>query len=204
MSVFEWVGMGICQSKDAAVAASVSKKIDKTLQQQPDKMLQKLLLLGPGESGKSTCLKQMQILHNNGFSETEIEERKGIVYSNTVRSCLDITNAMASLGIAYENIAREVDAKLLEKHVESGLEFTAFPQEIKNAIANLWADGGVKKCFERRNEYQLNDSALYFLENIERTAKKDYRPTDQDILHTRMATTGVVKMDFHWKGIDFK
>uniref|UniRef100_A0A914QUX5 Uncharacterized protein n=2 Tax=Panagrolaimus TaxID=55784 RepID=A0A914QUX5_9BILA len=67
---------------------------------------------------------------------------------------------MASLGIAYENHARESDAKLLEKHVEAGLEFTAFPQEIKNAIANLWLDGGVKKCFERRNEYQLNDSAL--------------------------------------------
>lgn len=38
---------------------------------------------------------------------------------------------------------------------------------------------------------------------MERTSKKDYRPTDQDILHTRMPTTGVVKLDFVLKGIDF-
>jgi hypothetical protein len=27
----------------------------------------------------------------------------------------------------------------------------------------LWADPGIKKCFERSNEYQLIDSAKYFL-----------------------------------------
>ena len=64
-------------------------------------------------------------------------------------------------------------------------------------------------CLQKRLIQEM-DSGFYvslffsFLENIERTAKKDYRPTDQDILHTRMATTGVVKMDFHWKGFDFK
>nr|CAD2162049.1 unnamed protein product [Meloidogyne enterolobii] len=44
--------------------------------------------------------------------------------------------------------------------------------------------------------------ASYF-ENIERIAEKDYIPTNQDILHTRVPTTGVVKLLFTLNGIDF-
>uniref|UniRef100_A0AC34QZH6 Uncharacterized protein n=1 Tax=Panagrolaimus sp. JU765 TaxID=591449 RepID=A0AC34QZH6_9BILA len=195
--------MGLCESADSKAALQHSKKIDRDLQKQPERMVQKLLLLGPGESGKSTCLKQMQILHNHGFSETEVEERKGIVYSNTVRSALDIIHAMPNLGIAFQNANLLEHATILEKHVEEGLEFTPFSMSVKIALIELWGDKGVQECFSQRNRYQLNDSAQYFLDNVERTSKKDYRPTDQDILHTRIATTGVVKLDFLLKGIDF-
>lgn len=55
-----FIVMGLCQSADAKAAMMNSKKIDRDLQKTPERMVQKLLLLGPGESGKSTCLKQMQ------------------------------------------------------------------------------------------------------------------------------------------------
>lgn len=35
-----------------------------------------VLLLGPGESGKSTVLKQMRIIHNVNFTDEELQEIK--------------------------------------------------------------------------------------------------------------------------------
>ncbi|CAK5120579.1 unnamed protein product [Meloidogyne enterolobii] len=75
--------MGVCQSTEVIKARNVSNRIDKQLQVDPKELVQKLLLLGPAESGKSTCVKQMQILHLNGFTHAEVEERKCIIYSNT-------------------------------------------------------------------------------------------------------------------------
>ena len=34
-----------------------------------------------------------------------------------------------------------------------------FSEELLGAMRRLWADGGVQDCFQRANEYQLNDSA---------------------------------------------
>ena len=60
----------------------------------------KLLLLGAGESGKSTIVKQMKLLHpvNNrdtvGFTEAEKEEAKYAIYSNILDSMLALLEAM--------------------------------------------------------------------------------------------------------------
>lgn len=34
-----------------------------------------------------------------------------------------------------------------------------FSDELLIAMKRLWADSGVQNCFNRSNEYQLNDSA---------------------------------------------
>ena len=46
----------------------------------------KLLLLGAGESGKSTVAKQLKIIHQDGFTEEERASYKSIIYNNTVAS----------------------------------------------------------------------------------------------------------------------
>lgn len=33
-----------------------------------------------------------------------------------------------------------------------------FDQSLAAAIQSLWNDGGLKQCYDRRNEYQLSDS----------------------------------------------
>ena len=50
----------------------------------------KLLLLGSGESGKSTIVKQMKIIHGNGYSESERILFRPVVFCNAVQSLYTI------------------------------------------------------------------------------------------------------------------
>ena len=43
-----------------------------------------ILHTGAGESGKSTIIKQMRIIYNDGFSEDERRQARTVIYSNIV------------------------------------------------------------------------------------------------------------------------
>ena len=59
-------------------------------------------------------------------------------------------------------------------------------------------------CFSRSREYQLNDSAAYYLNQLDRIASPHYVPTQQDVLRTRVKTTGIIETQFTFKGLHFK
>ena len=66
-------------------------------------------------------------------------------------------------------------------------------------MSRLWKDSGVQAAFLRANEYQLSDCAKYFLDHVTRLGQHGYIPTTQDILHTRVRTSGIVEVKFHIK-----
>ena len=43
-----------------------------------------------------------------------------------------------------------------------------------------------------------------FLDDLDRLGVKDYMPTEQDILRTRVKTTGIVEVHFSFKNLNFK
>lgn len=57
----------------------------------------KILLLGPGESGKSTIVKQMKIIHQNGYSQSELMQYRLTVIKNLVDSAQAVVLAMRKL-----------------------------------------------------------------------------------------------------------
>ena len=71
-------------------------------------------------------------------------------------------------------------------------------------MKKLWSDNGVQQCFSRSREYQLNDSAAYYLNSLDRISQINYIPTQQDVLRTRVKTTGIVETHFSFKGLHFK
>jgi guanine nucleotide-binding protein G(i) subunit alpha len=115
-------------------------------------------ITGAGESGKSTILKQMKLMHDNGYSNDERLAYKEVVYSNIIQSMKSIIEAMGKLDVSLGDPSNEPHMKLIadQPHL---LEVPDFPANISNAVKALWADSGVQRCFSRANEYQLNDSA---------------------------------------------
>ncbi|KAI6190326.1 Odr-3 [Aphelenchoides bicaudatus] len=108
------------------------------------------------------------------------------------------------LHIPLEDSSRESDKQTVFRVVEAGDEQQPFTDEVAKALQSLWSDKGVRKSYDMRSEFQLNDSAKYFLDNISRIHEPGYRPTDQDILYSRVATTGVVEVKFRIKDLDFR
>ncbi|MEJ1285782.1 solute carrier family 38 member 3 [Cricetulus griseus] len=198
--------MGCTVSAEDKAAAERSKMIDKNLREDGEKAARevKLLLLGAGESGKSTIVKQMKIIHEDGYSEEECRQYRAVVYSNTIQSIMAIVKAMGNLQIDFADPQRADDARQLFALSCAAEEQGMLPEDLSGVIRRLWADHGVQACFGRSREYQLNDSAAYYLNDLERIAQSDYIPTQQDVLRTRVKTTGIVETHFTFKDLHFK
>uniref|UniRef100_A0A3B1JSK4 Guanine nucleotide-binding protein G(i) subunit alpha-2 n=1 Tax=Astyanax mexicanus TaxID=7994 RepID=A0A3B1JSK4_ASTMX len=191
--------MGCTVSAEDKAAAERSKMIDKNLREDGEKAARevKLLLLGDTTySVSSLNLLCFRIIHEDGYSEDECKQYRAVVYSNTIQSIMAIIKAMGNLKIEYSDASR---AK-----VTSAEEQGILPDDLSNVIRRLWADSGVQGCFGRSREYQLNDSAAYYLNDLERIARADYIPTQQDVLRTRVKTTGIVETHFTFKDLHFK
>ncbi|XP_040565402.1 guanine nucleotide-binding protein G(o) subunit alpha isoform X1 [Lepeophtheirus salmonis] len=198
--------MGCAMSAEERASRARSKQIEKNLKEDGIQAAKdiKLLLLGAGESGKSTIVKQMKIIHESGFTSEDFKQYRPVVYSNTIQSLVAILRAMPNLGISFSNGDREADAKMVMDVVSRMEDTEPFSEELLHGMKRLWVDAGVQECFSRSNEYQLNDSAKYFLDDLDRLGAKEYQPTEQDILRTRVKTTGIVEVHFSFKNLNFK
>lgn len=116
-----------------------------------------MLLLGAGESGKSTVLKQMKLIHHGGYNEQERDSYKEIIFSNTVQSMRAILEAMPALDIGLNPHNDSRRTIILSLPVQ--LEVDILPREVADAIRGLWRDPGVREAVRRAREFQLNDSA---------------------------------------------
>ena len=187
--------------KDAQMA---SNQIDKQIKKDAEAARKqvKLLLLGAGESGKSTIAKQMKILHQDGFSEQERKNFRPVVYANTTQSMLAILKAMESLNISFgDDQCLEHGKKL--RAAAGQMEDIDLTGDVGESLKILWADNGVKECYSRSREYQLNDSAAYYLDALDRLCEPSYIPVEQDVLRTRVKTTGIIETKFEYKNLYF-
>uniref|UniRef100_A0A915Q1V2 G protein alpha subunit n=1 Tax=Setaria digitata TaxID=48799 RepID=A0A915Q1V2_9BILA len=185
--------MGICQSQEEKTMVAKSKAIDREMVQ------------GPGECGKSTVLKQMRLIHTNGFTDEETMQQKTVIYNNIIQAMVSILRGMKALDIPFENPERDADARIVMDVVKSGNESDPLTPALITALKNLWADKGVRKdAYERGNEFQMPESTAYFLDSVDRVSFSDYKPTEQDILLSRIKTTGIVEVKFKMKNVDFR
>ncbi|EAA11901.3 AGAP005773-PB [Anopheles gambiae str. PEST] len=199
--------MGCTSSAEERAAVARSKQIERNLKEDGIQAAKdiKLLLLGAGESGKSTIVKQMKCVPN---LQTCLEVKAKLAVLSHTSRWLTLNNSMLMLMYSFLLLSfsppPQCDAKMVFDVVQRMHDTEPFSEDLLLAMKRLWSDSGVQECFCRSNEYQLNDSAKYFLDDLDRLGAKDYQPTEQDILRTRVKTTGIVEVHFSFKNLNFK
>uniref|UniRef100_F6R1I0 Uncharacterized protein n=1 Tax=Ciona intestinalis TaxID=7719 RepID=F6R1I0_CIOIN len=181
---------------ESSESKSISREIEQRLKEakREAKTQVKLLVLGAAESGKSTFIKQMRIIHGTGYSHEELAGHIPLIYQNINFSIKTLATAMLELGIPYE----------LEANKDFGEVSIELPRECENSLDTtrvlgimlFWKDEGVQQCYLRRNEFHLLDSAAYYLNNLTRISSASYLPTLQDVLRSRRPTLGITEYLF--------
>jgi guanine nucleotide-binding protein subunit alpha len=193
-------GMGGCLTLDReeSKARRRSDEIDKQLGElaKQERNVIKILLLGAGESGKSTLVKQMKIIHSDGFTKEELRSFRPTVMDNLLSSMKYVLTGMGLLRINLQSAKNKAHAQtVLISSSCFDKSFNILPN-VAIALQALWQDRGVRLAVARGYEYELNDSAIYLFENMERICDEKYVPTPTDVLRARVRTNGIIETHF--------
>jgi len=76
--------------------------------------------------------------------------------------------------------------------------------EIAEDIEFLWKDPSIMKVWSRRSEYWFLDATPYYIENLTRFMEDGYIPTEEDIIMTRVRTTGIAQTELDEGPVHFR
>lgn len=184
--------MGCTSSKSAVDNSSDNKKfIDELRSKKTDNSdTRTILLLGAGESGKSTIAKQIKLLYLGGFSNSEALRFKDAIQHNIISSMKALIFGVISAGKK-----NELDSDSLKLHYYNVVESDdrdKLTADLAESIKKLWQSPILQDAWLMSNKLQVIESAAYFFGEVDRIAADDYMPSDLDILRCRAKTTGTL------------
>jgi len=165
---------------------------------QKEEQIARILLLGAGDSGKSTVIKQMRVIHKKPWSKSELESYRQITFGNIVDGLREILDAMTDFELRVEekNVPH-IPALMKQYNIREG---DPFPPGLLPALTALWNDEFVKQAYARANEAALPDNLPYFYNDLPRFFDPNFIPNNHDIFHCRARTTGMTETVFHLRG----
>lgn len=187
-------------AEENAQTADIERRIEQ--ETRAEKHIHKLLLLGAGESGKSTIFKQIKLLFQTGFDEAELKSYITVIHANvyqTIKLLYDGSKEFAQNEIdSSKYVVSEENKGIGEKlsEIGGGLDYPCLTKELAQEIEALWKDTAIQEVCSHGNELQVPDCAHYFMQNLQRLSDINYVPTKEDVLYARVRTTGVVEIQF--------
>ena len=147
----------------------------------------------------------MRIIHSSGFQEDERIQVKAVIYSNVVIAFRVLLEIMQDERIEFADEKIKVHAEVIED-AEADVDANAAFRDsrIKEAMTAMWKDPGVQKAVAKSHEFALNDNLSFYFQNIDRMFDPAWVPSDQDMLHARLRTTGITETLFELRELTFR
>ena len=150
-----------------------------------------LLLLGAGESGKSTVFKQMKVLNQGGYSEAELKAFRPIIHRNVLDGIQILLRECDARGLELDEANEERGDQLMVWQGEN------LNPQLAAQVSVVWKDPAVQACYQARDQFQFPTAAKFFLDHATRMGANDYLPSVTDVVsrHTRPAAHACIDAD---------
>lgn len=117
----------------------------------------KLLLLGPAGAGKTTILKQMKIIHFEGFTMEERQQKAREIRSNLLESVRELTACITASGHQINWFDKQNQARL---EFINGLNlddqsYDLYAAKIYDYSKRILTDPGVEELFAQLNQLSI-------------------------------------------------
>jgi len=159
----------------------------------------KLLLLGTGDSGKSTFQKQMIAIHTKGeLPLSYYESFIPTLRENCLRGMKGLIAFFTDVGEKIPGVSNDELQKL-----HTAQELTP---EVATLIKKIWCNTDFQELSMKADDAQVQGGISgieYYFMNGERFADLNYKPTYMDTLKARRATTGIHETRFAVGGHHF-
>ncbi|KAI8978150.1 guanine nucleotide binding protein, alpha subunit [Pilobolus umbonatus] len=176
-----------------------SKAINKQIKMDQRRMERefKILLLGGGDSGKSTIIKQMRLIYMSPFTREERENYRNMILNNILTAMQTLIEGMNQLELTFDNPDLDKYRSLFFESIPTILSFDD-PSPIGHLepLKSFWNDKNIQEAFSQGHTFAFNENIQYFFDQLDRIFEPSYIPTDIDIIHCRIKTTGIVETKF--------
>lgn len=137
-----------------------NRRIETMLRQERDRLASeiKVLLLGTGESGKSTIMKQMKVIHGGEDSllgGQPMAQVRHIIYQNMLKGMKVLLCARATFALPWATPDNAKVADFVSKADTKNLITVEYFRRYCDLLDTLWQDAAIQATFQRRNEFQL-------------------------------------------------
>ncbi|KAI5284013.1 Guanine nucleotide-binding protein alpha-2 subunit [Ascosphaera aggregata] len=163
--------MGVCLSSNKGgenvEERQRSQAIDKRIEEDAKRLSKecKILLLGAGESGKSTIVKQMKIIHQNGYTQDELRNYRSTVYKNLLECAGCLIKVLQDLNVQISSTKVRDSIEFLSSYHLDPDPHIPIDSSVGEAITLLWSDPCITRIVEHQNELYIMDSAPYMFDN---------------------------------------
>jgi len=159
----------------------------------------KILLLGTGDSGKSTFFKQIRTLHQDTKTlNAEAKKFIKVLRQNAKLSMQKLVISCRDRNLTLPKTSEQLDTAISSEDPES------LSPETAQLIVKLWEIKLIKETYEKRYDLKLHipTNADFYFENVVRFSAPDFMPTFDDMMMAKLKTTGVQEISFQSRGSD--
>jgi hypothetical protein len=130
-------------------------------------------------------------MQDGSLDQTISKECRNAIRTNIVRGLYSMTHH-ANLN----NLALGYDASLIAEKWEQTDCYTLETDTYWNQdgvidMKLLWADETIQKIYQQRHHFQISESFVYYMNNIDQIAQSQYFPSDEDILRCKIPHGGI-------------
>lgn len=189
--------------------SQINNRMNKWAKQ--EKEVIKLLLLGPGSTGKTTLFNCLKMAHNGG--QLSIQDRQNHI-ANIQYNIIDgLYILIKQCSILYKkdkklykdcqmkkNDSLSKKVSIISDYHEAVDELRLKEDELKqlaSIISKLWNLECIQATFHyHNNNFAISDNLQYFFNNIDKIMNINYIPSEMDILQNRTQSNGMKEYEY--------